>query len=345
MIPVLAGLVMAPVSLGLGYLMISTVNDGDAQVGTGAPAPMSTELKDGDGGVPPEYGQLILDAAADCKPKLPATVLAAQLKQGSNFQPRAQSLESGDRPPAQGIAQFRPDAWKLYGYDADKNGTPDVWNPADAIPAQGRAMCALLEKAKEHPDYRGKPMEIALAAYHAGWDTVAEAGGVPRASGEDGATFDYVRGVLKVSAYMVVPAGGSLPGQWTLPVTGPAGAPYHQKGPNWSTGLHTGLDFLVPTGTEVRAIGPGVVTTAGDGGLYGNQIVIRHDDGTYSQYAHLSQIQVAEGQRVEGSTVIGLSGATGNVTGPHLHFEIRTGPSFGSDLDPLPYLREKGLIS
>ncbi|MFE3598931.1 peptidoglycan DD-metalloendopeptidase family protein [Streptomyces sp. NPDC059096] len=343
-IPVMAGMVMTPIAIGLGFLLISSVNDGE-DPDLGAPAPMSTELKAGDGGVPPEYGQLILDAAADCDQKLPATVLAAQLKQGSNFQPRAQSIESGDRPPAQGIAQFRPADWEAEGYDANKDGKADVWDPADAIPSQGRAMCKLLTKAKERPELRGKPIEVALAAYHAGWDTVETYKGVPRASWADGATYEYVKGVVKSAAYMIVPAGGSLPGSWTLPVGGPAGAPYHQQGSSWSTGLHTGIDFIVPTGTEVKAIGPGTIATAGPGGDYGNQIVVRHDDGTYSQYAHLSEIRVVAGQRVEGSTVIGLSGATGNVTGPHLHFEIRTGPAFGSDISPLPYLRAKGLIS
>lgn len=101
---------------------------------------------------------------------------------------------------------------------------------------------------------------------------------------------------------------------------------------------------MIPTGTQVKAIGPGEVVTAGDGGDYGNQVVVRHEDGTYSQYAHLSEVKAVVGQSVQGGTLIGWSGETGNATGPHLHVEIRTGPGFGSDISPVPYLRAKGLI-
>lgn len=72
-------------------------------------------------------------------------------------------------------------------------------------------------------------------------------------------------------------------------------------------------------------------------------MVIRHADGHYSQYGHLSQISVkAEGHVNEGQR-IGRSGSTGNATGPHLHFEIRTGPVYGDDINPLAYLREHGV--
>ncbi|NED00656.1 M23 family metallopeptidase, partial [Streptomyces sp. SID6648] len=78
----------------------------------------------------------------------------------------------------------------------------------------------------------------------------------------------------------------------------------------------------------------GKVVAAGDGGAYGNQVVIRHSDGMYSQYAHMSKIKVSVGDTVRGGTVIGLSGATGNVSGPHLHMEVRTGPDYGTDINP-----------
>jgi biotin carboxyl carrier protein len=121
------------------------------------------------------------------------------------------------------------------------------------------------------------------------------------------------------------------------------GTPYHAAGSMWASGYHTGQDFLVSTGTKVKSIAAGTVVTAGWGGAYGNQIVIKHSDGKYSQYAHLSSISVSAGQTVSEGQQIGLSGATGNVTGPHLHFEIRTGPDYGSDIDPLAYLRAHGV--
>ncbi|GGO87751.1 transglycosylase family protein [Wenjunlia tyrosinilytica] len=130
---------------------------------------------------------------------------------------------------------------------------------------------------------------------------------------------------------------------FTLPINGTVGTAYGVAGSMWSSGHHTGVDFIAPTGTSVKAIGSGTVVSAGWGGAYGNQVVIRHADGKYSQYAHLSSLGVSAGQTVSGGQQIGLSGATGNVTGPHLHFEVRTGPGYGSDIDPLAYLRAHGV--
>ncbi|MGP3967943.1 M23 family metallopeptidase [Streptomyces sp. 6N223] len=130
---------------------------------------------------------------------------------------------------------------------------------------------------------------------------------------------------------------------FTAPVQGPLGTAYGVAGSMWSSGYHTGVDFPVATGTPVVSIGSGEVVSAGDGGAYGNEVVILHPDGHYSQYAHLSSISVGVGQQVASGEQIGLSGSTGNVTGPHLHFEVRTGPEYGSDIDPLAYLRANGV--
>lgn len=121
------------------------------------------------------------------------------------------------------------------------------------------------------------------------------------------------------------------------------GTAYKTAGSMWSSGYHTGVDFVAPTGTSLKAVGAGTVVSAGWGGAYGNQVVIKLADGYYAQYAHLSSISVSAGQSVSGGQQIGLSGATGNVTGPHLHFEIRTTPNYGADIDPLAYLRSKGV--
>ncbi|MFF8946795.1 peptidoglycan DD-metalloendopeptidase family protein [Streptomyces sp. NPDC014864] len=130
---------------------------------------------------------------------------------------------------------------------------------------------------------------------------------------------------------------------FTLPVTGAAvGTGYHVAGSHWSSGYHTGVDFVVPTGTPVKAVGAGTIVSAGWGGAYGNQVVLRLQDGHYAQYAHLSALSVSAGQAVTPGQRLGLSGATGNVTGPHLHFEIRTTPNYGSDVDPVAYLRAHG---
>ncbi|MCX4966027.1 LysM peptidoglycan-binding domain-containing M23 family metallopeptidase [Streptomyces sp. NBC_00654] len=131
---------------------------------------------------------------------------------------------------------------------------------------------------------------------------------------------------------------------WTTPVANAnVTTQYRASGASWSSGYHTGSDFQAASGTVVRAIGPGTVVSAGWSGSYGNEVVIKHADGMYSQYAHQSSLSVSVGQAVTGGQQIGLSGSTGNSTGPHLHFEVRTGPSYGSDVDPVAYLRQHGV--
>ncbi|AXI80822.1 LysM peptidoglycan-binding domain-containing M23 family metallopeptidase [Peterkaempfera bronchialis] len=119
-------------------------------------------------------------------------------------------------------------------------------------------------------------------------------------------------------------------------------AGYHAAGSHW-THRHTGQDFAVPTGTPVVAVLTGTVVSAGWGGAYGNEVVLRHRDGTYTVYAHLSSIAVHSGQSVTAGARLGRSGATGNVTGPHLHFEVRNAPGYGSDIDPVAWLSRYGL--
>ncbi|MEV5490078.1 M23 family metallopeptidase [Streptomyces bobili] len=118
---------------------------------------------------------------------------------------------------------------------------------------------------------------------------------------------------------------------------------YGSGGSLWSSGSHTGIDFHAASGTPVHAVGLGTVVEAGWGGAYGNQVVIRMNDGTYTQYGHLSSIAVSAGQKVAPGQQIALSGASGNVTGAHLHFEARTGAEYGSDIDPAAYLRTHGV--
>ncbi|MBT2403091.1 MULTISPECIES: transglycosylase family protein [unclassified Streptomyces] len=132
-------------------------------------------------------------------------------------------------------------------------------------------------------------------------------------------------------------------GAFAAPVDAGLGTAYRVAGSSWSSGYHTGVDFPVPTGTSIKSVGSGQVVSAGWAGAYGYQVVIRHTDGRYSQYAHLSALGVKAGQQVSGGQRIGRSGSTGNTTGPHLHFEMRTGPGYGTDIDPLKYLRGHGV--
>jgi murein DD-endopeptidase MepM/ murein hydrolase activator NlpD len=113
------------------------------------------------------------------------------------------------------------------------------------------------------------------------------------------------------------------------------------------TSIHAGVDYGVPTGTPVFACGPGRVVLASLRIVTGNSIVIEHLPGVYSLYYHLDAIEVAEGAMVAQGDRLGLSGATGLATGPHLHWEIRVS---GENTDPdaliaRPVLDKTGVLA
>ncbi len=99
--------------------------------------------------------------------------------------------------------------------------------------------------------------------------------------------------------------------------------------------FHTGIDLAAPKGTPVHVTADGVVASTAWAGAYGKLIVIDHGNGLETCYAHLSQALVVPGEEVTRGQVIGLSGATGRATGPHLHYEVRLG---GTPVNPYKYL-------
>ena len=130
--------------------------------------------------------------------------------------------------------------------------------------------------------------------------------------------------------------------QWGVPLAGYGiTASYGQSSSLWSGGTHTGVDLDTVTGAPVTSVGPGIVVTAGYEGAYGNKIAVRHEDGSETWYAHLSAMNVSVGASVTNETVIGLVGATGNVTGDHLHLEFR--PGGGDPVDPVAALNAYGV--
>ncbi|MFJ3420592.1 M23 family metallopeptidase [Streptomyces sp. NPDC086082] len=165
-----------------------------------------------------------------------------------------------------------------------------------------------------------------------------------------GATAVLGTGVASAATASVAPKAVSAKAatSWVDPVKKyTLSASFAQAGGMWQS-THSGQDFAVPSGTNVVAAHGGTVVKAGgngagDGPAYGNAIVIKHGNGTYSQYAHLSRIDVRVGQVVKTGQHIARSGNTGNSTGPHLHFEIRTTANYGSAIDPVAFLRGKGV--
>ncbi|WP_370616064.1 M23 family metallopeptidase [Mumia sp. Pv 4-285] len=126
--------------------------------------------------------------------------------------------------------------------------------------------------------------------------------------------------------------------QWVIPLTGyRLTARFGQSSSLWST-VHTGLDFAAPSGTRLVAIARGTITSTGYDGAYGNKTVLTLEDGTELWYCHQSSIAVSVGDTVQPGDLVGYVGSTGNVTGPHLHLEVRPTPD--TPIDPLVALRE-----
>jgi murein DD-endopeptidase MepM/ murein hydrolase activator NlpD len=129
--------------------------------------------------------------------------------------------------------------------------------------------------------------------------------------------------------------------RWVRPSDAGIISPY---GPRWGS-FHKGIDFGADSGSPIRAIGDGIVVGTGyqssESG-YGLITIIEHGNGFYSAYAHQSSMVVHEGDQVTAGELIGYVGSTGHVTGPHLHFEIRT-EAHGGQVNPSAWLRAHGV--
>lgn len=149
-------------------------------------------------------------------------------------------------------------------------------------------------------------------------------------------------GIAELAASAELAAKELAKDAWQLPI--PRGvyritAEFGECSALWAN-CHTGLDFAAPSGTPIRSVAAGVVTQAGWAGPYGNRTVVTLRDGTEIWYCHQLDIGVRAGDNVFAGQVIGRVGATGNVTGPHLHLEVR--PGAGDAVDPYEALAFRG---
>jgi murein DD-endopeptidase MepM/ murein hydrolase activator NlpD len=113
-------------------------------------------------------------------------------------------------------------------------------------------------------------------------------------------------------------------------------------GARWGT-LHAGIDLAAPMHTPEYAVMDGVVLEAGPASGYGLAVYIQHENGDVTVYGHMDEILVEAGQVVRAGDTIALLGNRGQSTGPHLHFEVHVGGLDGQKIDPLPWLRDKGV--
>ncbi|MFM9369048.1 NlpC/P60 family protein [Streptomyces sp. Da 82-17] len=154
--------------------------------------PTSVENRVKPGSVPAQYERIINAWGNECDAISPR-ILAAQIKQESNFNPKAVSPAG-----AKGIAQFMPGTWEGSGIDGNKDGTRDVWDPEDAIPSAARYMCKLSKKLE---GVSGDKTRLALAGYNSGEGAVKKYRGIPPYS----ETEKYVATIMKSAASMGQP--------------------------------------------------------------------------------------------------------------------------------------------
>ncbi|MFH8756150.1 M23 family metallopeptidase [Streptomyces atroolivaceus] len=253
--------------------------------------------------------------------------------------PKTYSVVSGDYLAKIAADQKIKGGWqKLYQDNRDVVGeNPGLIFPGMKLTLGAKASGSAEKPAEAAPSTAKKAAPAEKAAS-------AEKAAAPAAPAEKKAAAPAAPAEKKAASTTGSGASESSSSGYASPVENAnVTTQYRASGASWSSGYHTGSDFQAASGTSVRSIGPGTVVSAGWSGSYGNEVVIQHTDGMYSQYAHLTSLEVSAGQTVTGGQQIGLSGSTGNSTGPHLHFEVRTGPSYGSDVDPIAYLRSHGV--
>ena len=303
--------------------------------------------------IPNGWGPLVAEAAKTAG--LPAGVAAAQLKQESGWAEDAVSPAG-----AQGVAQFMPGTWAVYG----ENGDP--FSARDAIPAYGRYMAALKIAVQPLAGLDAELLiRLMLAAYNAGPAAVQQYGGVPPYS----ETETYITGILAGDFELALECGqhgsggqwgGDLgEGEWTNPLPGGVmvsgfGARNVPGLPAWAQD-HMGIDFATGTGTGDG--GPVVAPTDLRITGFNDQdgCVIAKEDGDDPDFGfafcHLNFYPVYLGDKLKRGDIIGTEGnkAALGAIATHLHFEIYQPqapelayPYEGWNLDPEPILREKG---
>ncbi|MFP5298197.1 MAG: murein hydrolase activator EnvC family protein [Actinomycetota bacterium] len=137
--------------------------------------------------------------------------------------------------------------------------------------------------------------------------------------------------LLEHQAKASVEALGTSGKGFIWPLNGPVTSYY---GPRWGR-MHTGIDIDGYTGQPIVSAKEGVVVLARYYSGYGNAVIVDHGGGYATLYAHMTEIGVSEGESIDQGEMVGTVGATGNVTGDHLHFEVRVN---GEPVDPMPYL-------
>ena len=305
---------------------------GAATASTGQPAGDSATTAPANGplrpGLVPAYLIPLFTGAAESSGcGLTPALLAAQSQVESGYQTDAISSAG-----AVGIMQFLPSTWATEGIDGDHDGQANILDPADAIYSAAKLDCQNL-RSIQTARIGGDTTGLMLAAYNAGLGTVLGCRCLPAIT----QTQNYVSSIETLAPQLAaapLPAVIASPGQLDYPLA-VAAVITQTYGPHAGGTFHPGIDLAAPAGTPILAATGGLITYAGWETGYGNYICLAATATFSTCYAHLAVITVTLGQAVNAGQQLGLEGATGDATGPHLHFEVRIN---GNTVDPAPYL-------
>ena len=269
--------------------------------------------------VPAEYEADVVRAGSIC-PTVTPSIIAAQIEQESNWNPKA-----GSSAGAQGIAQFMPSTWASAGKDGDGDGKADIWNPHDAIWSQGNYMCNLasqVETAKKSGKLTGDTLELTLAAYNAGLGSVLRYGMVPPFE----ETINYVRRIKELAATKYTATGtaeggtvGSLEPKLTVSggIVSTAGITPDTRYPWgqctwWAATRRADIGKPIP-GWGNAATWAGSAASAGytvDGSPSAGSVIVFQPGvlGASADYGHVAMVEEVRG---DGSILISESNALG----------------------------------
>ena len=269
--------------------------------------------------VPAEYEADVVRAGSIC-PTVTPSIIAAQIEQESNWNPKA-----GSSAGAQGIAQFMPSTWASAGKDGDGDGKADIWNPHDAIWSQGNYMCGLasqVETAKKSGKLTGDTLGLTLAAYNAGLGSVLRYGMVPPFE----ETINYVRRIKELAATKYTATGtaeggtvGSLEPKLTVSggIVSTAGITPDTRYPWgqctwWAATRRADIGKPIP-GWGNAATWAGSAASAGytvDGSPSAGSVIVFQPGvlGASADYGHVAMVEEVRG---DGSILISESNALG----------------------------------